>query len=263
MPDLTVSIVIPVYNEEDYLPACLEAISKQTVMPMEVIIVDNNCSDKTVEIARQYSFVRVIKEPRQGVVFASFTGYSNAKGDIYGRIDADSIIGSDWVEKVINEFKKGDTDALSGRLTYYDLVLPFFFNWVDKTARKIVTARLRETAILQGCNMAVSKKAWALVKDEVHLTNEVQDETDFAIHLSNKGAKIAYSPNMVAGVSVRRVRLGFIEGFRYYKMLPRTYKMHKVKQAWLFYFVVMLIVSLYVPLRVSHELYLINHRKSI
>ena len=55
---LTLSIVIPVFNEQRYIKACLDSIAAQTVKPDEVIVVDNNSTDKTVQIAKKYKFDR-------------------------------------------------------------------------------------------------------------------------------------------------------------------------------------------------------------
>src|SRR6266404_9608138 len=97
---LTLTIVIPAYNEQGYIKACLDSIKNQSEAPNEVIVVDNNSTDKTVEIARKYSFVKVIHEKRQHQVFAQAAGFNLAKGDIIGRIDADSVLPADWVRKI-------------------------------------------------------------------------------------------------------------------------------------------------------------------
>src|SRR6185437_1716246 len=60
---LTLSLVIPAYNEERYIKHCLDAIASQTVTPMEVFVVDNNSTDSTAAIAKNYEFVQVLSEP--------------------------------------------------------------------------------------------------------------------------------------------------------------------------------------------------------
>src|SRR5687767_9222428 len=101
---MKVSIVIPVYNEADRLAACLQAISRQKVMPLEVIVVDNNSTDKTRTVALSFPFVKLVAEKRQGVVYARDTGFNLAEGDIIGRIDADTILPPAWTDQVINIF---------------------------------------------------------------------------------------------------------------------------------------------------------------
>src|SRR6266446_10756886 len=97
---LTLTIVIPVFNEQDHLAACLRAIGVQTIRPDEVIVVDNNSTDDSAEIAQQFPFVRLVREKQQGVLFAKNKGFKSAKSDIIGRIDADTILPQRWVQHV-------------------------------------------------------------------------------------------------------------------------------------------------------------------
>ena len=57
---LTISVVIPAWNEEKYIEEALDLIAKQTIQPLEVIVVDNNSVDNTVAIAKRKG-ARVIK----------------------------------------------------------------------------------------------------------------------------------------------------------------------------------------------------------
>src|SRR5436190_15022830 len=118
---LTLAIVIPAYNEEDYLSACLDSVNNQSVVPSEVIVVDNNSSDKTAQIAKSYSFVRLVTEEKQGVFWAAQTGFKAAGSDIIGRIDADTILAQDWVEKVLAYMTDSSITAVTGPVNYYDM----------------------------------------------------------------------------------------------------------------------------------------------
>ena len=111
---LTLSIIIPVYNEEAVLDATLRAIQRQTVMPDEVIVVDNNSSDGSVAIARRFDFVEVITEEAQGRAAARNAGFNAARSDVLGRINADVQLFPDWVERVKTNFGQDNIDALIG-----------------------------------------------------------------------------------------------------------------------------------------------------
>jgi glycosyltransferase involved in cell wall biosynthesis len=94
---LTLSIVIPVYNEQCHLKACLDAIANQTESPDEVIVVDNNSTDRTLAIAESYPFVKILKEKKQGVLAVRTKGFNSARSSIIGRIDADTVLPPGWV----------------------------------------------------------------------------------------------------------------------------------------------------------------------
>ncbi|HPG37472.1 MAG TPA: glycosyltransferase family A protein, partial [Candidatus Saccharibacteria bacterium] len=94
-----ISVVIPVYNEAAALPACLEALAGQTAPPFEVLVVDNNSTDDSVLVAARYPFVTVLHEKRQGVLHARSLGFTAARGDIIGRIDADTEVAPDWIKQ--------------------------------------------------------------------------------------------------------------------------------------------------------------------
>jgi glycosyltransferase involved in cell wall biosynthesis len=101
---LTVSLVIPAFNESRRIRACLESVASQTVMPDEVIVVDNGSTDDTATIAASFPFVSVIREHRQGVTYARTAGFDAAVSDIIGRTDTDSRLAPDWVERVLQDF---------------------------------------------------------------------------------------------------------------------------------------------------------------
>ncbi len=90
-----VSVVIPAYNEEKLIGKTLETIKQQTYKKLEIIVVDNNSTDNTAKICREYD-VTVIKEERKGVGYARQKGCMAAKGDIIVMSDADIIAPPDW-----------------------------------------------------------------------------------------------------------------------------------------------------------------------
>ncbi len=184
---LTLTIVIPVFNEERYLKACLEAIAAQSEKPDEVIVVNNNSTDKSVEIAKSFKFVKVIDEARQHQSFAQSAGFDAAKSDILGRIDADSMLPPDWVEKVKNTFAaKPDIVALTGAGRPYDVVLDGFgravfrfYNWLASS--------LGGTRMLWGSNCAIRRSAWLKVKNKTSLGDKYWEDQDLSFCLAAIG----------------------------------------------------------------------------
>jgi glycosyltransferase involved in cell wall biosynthesis len=114
---MKISVVIPAYNEEKYIGKCLQSVLDQEEKPDEIIVVDNNCTDKTVEIAQKFG-ARIVKERKQGMIFARNAGFNAAQYEIIARTDADATLPKDWVSKIKKAFKDPELGALSGP-TYY------------------------------------------------------------------------------------------------------------------------------------------------
>lgn len=109
-----VSIVIPAYNEEKQLPNLFAALKKQTYQNFEVVVVNNNSTDKTEEIAISFAD-KVIFEEKQGFSPARNRGFREASGKIIVKIDADTIPETYCLDKIVNVFKSGnDISAASG-----------------------------------------------------------------------------------------------------------------------------------------------------
>lgn len=233
---LTLSIVIPVYNEENHIKECLEAIKAQIEAPLEVIVVDNNSSDKTVEIAKKYPFVTVLSAREQGIAFARNVGFNAARGNIIGRIDADSRIPSNWTQHVREYIEANPEHLLTGGSYFYDLKLPRFFGWVQGQIAFRSNRFIMGYYIAWGSNMAFKKTLWNEVKDEVHNSADIHEDMDLAMHLHEHGYKITYQSGFKVGVDSRllsKKRNTRAQHMHYLKMWPRTLYLHKLRRAWL------------------------------
>src|ERR1700735_3878627 len=101
---MRLSFVVPAYNEETYLPACLESILAQTSGmgdAVEIIVVNNASSDRTREVALGYPGVRVVDEPRKGLTHARQAGFAASTGDLIANVNSDSRLTPGWVSKVL------------------------------------------------------------------------------------------------------------------------------------------------------------------
>jgi glycosyltransferase involved in cell wall biosynthesis len=223
---LTLTIVIPAYNEEDYLAACLDSINAQTVVPDEVIVVDNNSSDKTVRIASDYSFVRVLKEKKQGVFWAAQTGFKAARSDLIGRIDSDTILATDWVENVLGAMSDKKVTAVTGPVSYYDMPLPRANYWFDHLMRKLIYDWAPKCPFLYGSNLAVRSQEWRQISNQLCIHSNIHEDIDLAIHLKLNGGRIVYKKELLSGASGRRYNDSVKAFAGYLNMYPRTYHRH-------------------------------------
>jgi len=223
---LTLTIVIPVFNEQDHITACLKAIAAQTIMPNEVIVVDNNSTDNTVKLAKQFPFVRVLSEPKQGVLYAKNRGFSAARGDIIGRLDADSLLPPRWVERVKQFMTDTSYAALTGPVNYYDMPLPETNYHLDHWMRSSIYNWSPKSPFLFGSNMAIRKSVWKDLSSKLCTDTYMHEDLDLAIHLYKSGQKILYSNQLLAGASGRRYNDSPRRFYRYISMYRQTYLRH-------------------------------------
>ncbi|MBO5402310.1 MAG: glycosyltransferase family 2 protein [Clostridia bacterium] len=112
-----VSVIVPVYGTEAYLPACIDSICKQTYKNIQIILVDDNSPDKCPEIcdsyAQQDSRIIVIHQENKGVSGARNTGLRHAKGDYLVFVDSDDELYSDAVELLLNDANTYNADVVS------------------------------------------------------------------------------------------------------------------------------------------------------
>lgn len=169
MRKMKLSFVIPAYNEEKVLGKCLESVlreARDAICDIEILVVNNASTDRTDEVARSFSGVRVVDEPRKGLVRARQAGYEASSGDLIANVDADTILPKGWIDRVIREFASNQhLVALSGPYYYHDLS-PFLNWWVRAFYRlgkgvsvihTLVTGR--SGTMLQGGNFILRRRA--------------------------------------------------------------------------------------------------------
>lgn len=114
-----ISIIIPVYKVEAYLPKCIESIIHQTYSDLEIILVDDGSPDQCGEICDQYAQnderIHVIHKKNQGVARARNDGIEYASGDYISFIDSDDWIAENAYEILYQGLKKYDADCAVGK----------------------------------------------------------------------------------------------------------------------------------------------------
>ena len=225
---MKVSVVIPVFNEERFIRTCLVSLKNQIEEPDEIIIVDNNSSDRTIAIAKNFA-VRIVREKTQGITHARNHGFDTAKYEIIARCDADSILPKDWIQKIKRQFEFYPIDGLVGPINYYDvpvrtaLGMRFYI-----TATKKVLGHYP----LNGPSMAITKQIWKRVKKYICPDDsKVHEDIDLSIHIHKAGVKIKYDRTLLVQVSGRRAkhnpRSFFLEyPVRFFKMIREHEQTH-------------------------------------
>src|SRR5688572_20768966 len=100
-----ISVVIPARNEEEFLPATIEALKAQSYRNFEVIVVANGCSDHTSDVARELG-CRVFELGERGLGAARNLGGREANGQILLFLDADTLLPKETLKTVATKFRR-------------------------------------------------------------------------------------------------------------------------------------------------------------
>ena len=117
---MTFSVIVCAFNEELLLPGCLHSLLQQSFPPHEIIVINNASTDRTAAVA-SIPGIRVVDEPRKGLVVARETGRRVSTGDVLVYVDADCRAPRDWLALVAKEFDRPDPPvAVTGPYRFYD-----------------------------------------------------------------------------------------------------------------------------------------------
>lgn len=204
------SVIVPAFNEEDYLGYTLESLLQQDYSgKYEIIVVDNGSTDSTAKLAKSYD-VKVVYEEHPGVCWARQKGAKVAKGEILVSTDADTVFSKNWLSKIDNNFKKTDVIAVTGPCNFIDppywgkIYPKILFGSISKLS-KFTKAPLyitaTNTAFLKssGCNYNTS-------------LSQGGDELDLLKKLKKQGTVLFDNSNPTF-TSSRRLRKGMLYNF--------------------------------------------------
>jgi len=221
---MRLSFVVPAYNEEAYLPACLDSILDQTrTLPAgtcEIIVVNNASTDRTRDVALSYPGVTLVDEPRKGLTFARQAGFAASSGALIANVDADSRLTPNWVAQVLSTFDVSETNAhsadikplaaLSGPVLYYDLtprqrVLVHIFYLTAWTTYAINRYILRVGSMVQGGNFVTSRAALEAIGGFNTAISFYGEDTDIARRLNAVG-EVRFTFDLKMFSSARRLK---------------------------------------------------------
>ena len=211
---MTLSFVIPAFNEERYLPDCLRSILRETAQmaeAVEIIVVNNASTDRTREVALSFPGVRVVDEPRKGLPHARQAGFLASAGELIANVDSDSRLPVGWVATVLRSFAEDSTlAAISGPLVYYDLnrreslLVRFFYGtaWVTYALNRYV---LRVGSMVQGGNFVVARPALERIGGFNLALTFYGEDTDLARRLHEVG-RVLFTFDLKMLSSARRLK---------------------------------------------------------
>jgi len=109
-----ISVIVPIYNVEQYLKRSLDSILKQTYKNIEVVLINDGSTDKSRDICEEYQKkdkrVKLINKKNEGVAIARNTGLENSSGNFITFVDSDDVIELDYIECLYNVLLKTKSD---------------------------------------------------------------------------------------------------------------------------------------------------------
>lgn len=202
---MRISVIIPAYNEELYLGRLLQSLQSQTVPADEIIVVDNNCRDQTVSVARKLG-AKVVKETKQGMIYARNKGFDSARFELIARCDADVLVPPDWLEIILQNFQNQGLSGLSGPVIYHDSFLKHASTLPSRLYLETLRFLTGGRRYLVGPNMVITKDVWHQIRDKVCLLDRaVHEDVDLSLNIFKVGGQIGYDPRLVVKTSSRRI----------------------------------------------------------
>jgi len=240
MAKFDASVVIPAYNEQDYVAACLQSLTWQkTKTKFEVILIDNNSTDNTNKIANSFKDklnIRVIVEKQQGRGVARWRGFEEANGKIIFSTDADTILPEDWVERFMKYFANKEIVAVTSLCNIdepsrVDKAVFKFFVLLANEGHRIALGHYW----LSGFSYAIRKNAY-IKAGGINKDLDALDDIDLGRRVRKLG-KIKLVRNLPVLSSSRRFKggvtrglVGYVKPFiRVAIFKNRNFKMHNVR----------------------------------
>ncbi len=129
---MTISVIIPAYNEEKYLPRTLDSLRTLDRKPDEVIVVDGGSTDNTAALAKKHG-AKVIIVSHRGIGFARQQGLKKATRDIIAFTDADTVVPQDWLVKIEETLSRPTVVGVFGTFRVPDgwWVYRYYINYIQ------------------------------------------------------------------------------------------------------------------------------------
>ena len=223
-----VSVVVCAYNAERTMQACLASLATLNYPNYEVIVVNDGSTDRTLEIARRFSYARIISQPNEGLSAARNVGAQAATGEIVAYTDSDCVADADWLGYLVGTMERHGYVACGGpnyppaeeSLVPSAVAVspggPTHVLLTDETAEHIA-----------GCNMAFRRDVLLASGGFDPVFRAAGDDVDMCWRLMDQGHVIGFSPAaMVWHFRRNTVRAYFGQQRGYGKAEALVYQKH-------------------------------------
>ncbi len=190
-----VSVVIPAFNSAATIEGCLAALDEQTVVPGEVIVVDDGSTDSTPEIARRMG-AEVITQNRGGAGAARNRGAKAARGALLLFTDADCAPVGDWVERLVETLDDDGVVAARGVTTSAQPEPAARFAQLEYDEKYRELARHERVELVATYSAAYrSEEFWRFGGFDQGFQGATSEDQELSFRIADAGLRIAFVPN--------------------------------------------------------------------
>lgn len=193
---MLISVIIPVYNGAQTLPACLRALKKQTVSPeaFEIIVVDDGSTDGSALVAQQPG-VRVIRQNNAGAAAARNHGARVAQGELLLFTDADCVPAPDWVAQLSAPFADATVAGAKGVYQTAQTELTPRFVQMEYESKYERMADAETIDFVDTYSAAYRREVfWAVGGFDVTFPGASVEDQEFSFRVAEAGHRLVFAP---------------------------------------------------------------------
>jgi len=192
-----ISLYIPAYNAEKTIEKSIESILQQTLIPKEIIVINDCSSDKTLSLLKNFNQIKIISNNKNyGLAKSRNIALKYSKYDFLASIDSDVVCEKNWLETLFNTMKEKDADLIGGKLIDKFIEEPanhwrsYYLkqNWGNE--------QINNPQFIFGANSLLNKKKirdLGIEYNEKFRTNG--EDVNFSNILKSKNCNLYYEPN--------------------------------------------------------------------
>lgn len=221
---LSVSVLVPAYNEAENVKATVLSVLQNTRIPQEVLVINDGSTDDTELYARELEQqfpdkVRVITVPNGGKATALNVGVRETRGDLVVAIDGDTILDRYCIEHVVAPFGDANVGAVAGKIVAANArtlmerfqVLEYL---VGQNLEKMVLGEIGALAVVPGAIGAWRRDA--LLHADCFSKDTLVEDQDLTLAILANGLQVRYAPGAIAYTEVpKTLRSFYLQRFRW------------------------------------------------
>lgn len=218
MENVEFSIVVPFYNKEKSLDACIRSLLTQEYPAerYEIICVNNNSTDNSCSLVNKYPSVKLIHEKRQGAYAARNAGILQSKGAFIVFTDADAKVMDSWLRNIHFEINKNNYDILIGwyKAAPTGKLLQFHGHFISERIKKALEQKSISMLTASACNLIVRKDIFK--EKGLFLNISRGEDRYFVIRRFEEGCRIGFSEHIeVERSDIYSVNIALLKNFIY------------------------------------------------